>query len=265
MTNLAKTYASWDLVVESRHPINFYVDLHCLKAKPGERNVAYILEPEEVLYRGFYREFMAISELFEYILTDKEEILKGCPNAVFFEFGCGWISENPFPDKVFGISTIIGQKTSTPGHRMRHELWKHRKEIKNPTYFYGSHLGGPPFEDGHDLIIRDGQDRLLLFKTQFQIVIENMRTDYWFTEKLVDCLISKTVPVYFGAERIADFFDPRGIICGRSLRELIRACNRLHPQTYEHMLPYIEENSIRARKYLDHPRRLSEKLAELLP
>lgn len=263
MTNRAKTYASWDLAVESDLPINFYVDTHCFKANPNELNVAYILEPEEVIYRGFYDEFLKIADRFKYILTDKEEILRACPNAVFFEFGCGWISENPFPEKIFGISTIIGQKTSLHGHRMRHNLWNRRKEIKNPIYFYGSHLGGPPVEEGHDLIIRDGIDRLLLFKTQFQIVIENTRTETWFTEKLVDCLISKTVPIYFGAERVADFFDSRGIIAGRNLTDLIKACNSLHDKTYEHMLPYIEENSKRARKYLDHPRRISEKLREL--
>jgi hypothetical protein len=265
MTNRTKVYASWNLSIESEYPINFYVDTHCFEAKFGELNVAYILEPEEVVYKGFYRDFISIADRFEYVLTDKEEILESCANSIFFEFGCGWISKNPFPEKVFGISTVIGHKTSAEGHRMRHDLWKHRNEIKNPTYFYGSCMGGPPLEEGHDLIMKDGEDRLLLYQYQFQIVIENIRTNYWFTEKLIDCLVSKCVPIYYGAERIGDFFDSRGIISGKNSAEIIHACNSIHDKTYEYMLPYIEENSILARKYLDHPKRISDKLAELFP
>ena len=80
---------------------------------------------------------------------------------------------------------------------------------------------------------------------------------------MIDCLISKTVPIYFGAERIGDFFDSRGIISGKDSTEILQSCNNIHEKTYEYMLPYIEENSVRARKYLDHPKRISVKLAEL--
>jgi hypothetical protein len=47
---------------------------------------------------------------------------------------------------------------------------------------------------------------------RFSFAIENCCYDYYFTEKLLDCFLTGTVPIYIGCERIGDIFNSDGII-----------------------------------------------------
>ena len=46
---------------------------------------------------------------------------------------------------------------------------------------------------------------------RYHIVIENVRSDYYFSEKLVTAVAAGCVPVYWGCPSIARFFDPDGM------------------------------------------------------
>jgi hypothetical protein len=46
----------------------------------------------------------------------------------------------------------------------------------------------------------------------FSFAIENCRQPYYMTEKLIDCFITGTVPIYWGADYAIDFFNPDGMI-----------------------------------------------------
>ena len=46
----------------------------------------------------------------------------------------------------------------------------------------------------------------------FSIVVENDFTDNYFSEKILDCFATKTVPIYIGSKNIKNFFDMGGII-----------------------------------------------------
>ena len=52
----------------------------------------------------------------------------------------------------------------------------------------------------------------LFRKYQFSIVIENVAQNTWFTEKIIDCLITKTIPIYYGCPSISEYFDTTGWI-----------------------------------------------------
>ena len=197
---------------------------------------------------------------FKYILTDIEKILDTCSNAVFFEYGLPWVMSNPHPDKVFAISTVVGHKVMTEYHHMRHELWHMQDQILNPKMFYRSHFGGPELMSGN-IILND--DKSPVFKSQFQIVIENMRSKYRFTEKITDCFVAEQVPIYFGATDIGQFFDIRGILVVNSLDEIVKTCNDLTPRTYESMLPYVRKNAELVGKYKNFSGRLTDKLKTL--
>ena len=41
----------------------------------------------------------------------------------------------------------------------------------------------------------------------YSIAIESSQETNYFTEKLIDCLITKTIPVYWGCPNISEFFD----------------------------------------------------------
>jgi hypothetical protein len=58
--------------------------------------------------------------------------------------------------------------------------------------------------------IPDKYDGLAPYK--YSIAIENsVHRDYW-TEKLTDCYLSLTMPIYFGCPNVTDYFAPESLI-----------------------------------------------------
>jgi len=46
----------------------------------------------------------------------------------------------------------------------------------------------------------------------FSISIENATYSNMITEKITDCFMTGTIPIYFGIDNIGDFFNKNGII-----------------------------------------------------
>jgi len=55
---------------------------------------------------------------------------------------------------------------------------------------------------------------------RFSIVIENIKADFYFSAKLINCFVHATVPVYWGAPSIAVFFNVSGMIVFDTLEEV---------------------------------------------
>ena len=55
---------------------------------------------------------------------------------------------------------------------------------------------------------------------RFSVVIENIRADFYFSAKLINCFVHGTVPVYWGAPSIAAFFNASGMIVFETLEEV---------------------------------------------
>lgn len=83
-----------------------------------------------------------------------------------------------------------------------------------------------------------------LSKYRYSIAIENSQTPGYWTEKISDCFISLTVPIYVGAPDIGRFFPPQSII-SLSLEDLRNNPQdlflRISEQDYEERLPYLLE------------------------
>ena len=77
----------------------------------------------------------------------------------------------------------------------------------------------------------------------FNIAIENVSCDdNYFSEKIIDCFLTGTVPVYHGCIHIGEFLDERGILSFQTQEELDTIMNSLTPEKYQEMLPYVEAN-----------------------
>ena len=76
----------------------------------------------------------------------------------------------------------------------------------------------------------------------FSIAMENAREDYYFTEKLIDCILMGTIPIYWGCPSIGKFFDQRGILCFKDIHELKAIVNSLTWQRYQQMRQYAVAN-----------------------
>jgi hypothetical protein len=147
------------------------------------------------------------------------------------------------------------------GYEIRKKIWNSRNEIKIPTKFYSSSRMPTTFilkdELGnknqfsntlHDGFIKD-DDKINLFDYQFNIAVESSKEKSYFTEKLIDPLLTKTIPIYWGCPNIEEFFDTRGMIIFNSFEEYIEKINKIDETTYESMKPYVEKNYNLALEY----------------
>lgn len=99
------------------------------------------------------------------------------------------------PLKTRDLSAIASTKDWIPGHRRRNDFVDRLLERIPSTDVFGH---------GRPQQLADKWDGLASYR--YSIAIENTsKPDYW-TEKITDCFMSFTVPFYFGATNIDDYF-----------------------------------------------------------
>ncbi|MTJ32788.1 glycosyltransferase family 10 domain-containing protein [Aphanizomenon sp. UHCC 0183] len=76
----------------------------------------------------------------------------------------------------------------------------------------------------------------------FSVAMENCKENYYFTEKIIDCFLTETIPIYWGCPKIDKIFDPRGMICFDNLQELEVILQDLSFEKYQNMLPFAQKN-----------------------
>ena len=84
----------------------------------------------------------------------------------------------------------------------------------------------------------------------FQITIENAKRQNYFADKIYDCFVTATVPIYWGAPNIGDFFDERGILSFNHPNELQEILYSLTEEKYYSMYEYVKKNHEEVMKYL---------------
>jgi hypothetical protein len=107
------------------------------------------------------------------------------------------------PEKNAVISMITSSMSTTAGHRFRLRLAKLLHSHQSGVAIFGRDIPWGPF-------LPDRRDGVAPF--MFSIVVENCRKPNYFSEKLVDCFVTRTVPLYWGCPNIADFYDLRGLL-----------------------------------------------------
>jgi len=188
---------------------------------------------------------------FDLILTIDEELSK-LPNAKLFVGGSSWVYPWVPDKKDFSVSFLCTSNNYLPGYSIRHRLWSNQNRIyKIPKKFWSSKWRPVNI----NRVIPDRKDglneKVELFYSMFSICPENTSQKNYFTEKILDCFATKTVPVYWGCPNISEYFDHRGIVIFNDLDDLFEKVNSLTEQTYYDMLPYIETNYQNVKKYCD--------------
>ncbi len=98
----------------------------------------------------------------------------------------------------------------------------------------------------------------------FSVCIENSSERNYFTEKIVDCLVQKVVPIYWGAPNIGDFFDIEGIIVCQSEEDIVNAVRNLTPNDYVKRVVAIEKNYDSALRFRSMNYMAAEKIYDLV-
>ena len=135
--------------------------------------------------------------------------------------------------KKFSISNITGWKIGCLAYYLRHLLYQNQLAFnKFPITFYRSstHIIIPEIGINPLIPKEPLSSKYILFENyQYSIVIENTREKNYFSEKLMDCIITKTIPIYYGCENIGEYFDTTGwIILEDEDNFLEELYNKLH-------------------------------------
>jgi hypothetical protein len=250
-----------NIEVEFNRPIELFVDnFNGYDPSKNTFKILWVKESEEI--SKFKSHAIANHEKFDAVITYDEDVMNQCDNAYFMEFGTAWVFDyDPEIIKKFQISHLTGFKEMTEGHIMRKKVHYKQGRIKSPKDFYISRHGGVENTFENKIL---GDSKSPLFDSQFHICIENSRQNNFFTEKLIDCLVTKTVPIYWGCENIENFFDTNGFFIAKDFDEIIKICNSLDNNSYKEKLSFVEKNFELSQKYITIVDRLEVVIKEIL-
>lgn len=214
-------------------------------------NILIIQEPNQLF--GLHSWAIQNTQYFSCILTWGETILDNCDNAILFPFGTTFLhgkdkyKELANLNKQLEISFLCGPKNIIEGHHLRHKIWDIQNEIKIPIKFIYQGDKTPCFEH-----------------SMFHIAVENSQNKNYFTEKIIDAFLSKTIPLYWGCPNLEECFDMSGVITFKDENELINIINSLTEEDYISRKQYIEKNYITAIYYAEIFTRLKLLLKEII-
>ena len=187
-------YLEW---VQEGGDLDCYVDAYVMTDKLADKSIAMLIEPRSI-QPSVYDYMEKYGHRFRYVFTHDSELLKSLDNAKLILFGGVYDETNE--SKTKDISIVSSNKEMCPLHVIRKELCRTLKN--NPKVdCYGT------FDGGKEVTT---QQHLGSYK--YSIIIENYIDDYWFTEKICNCFANRVIPIYYGAKKITEFFNPFGII-----------------------------------------------------
>lgn len=240
----AKTFGTLhkDLFFDKKVSISFDT---IQRSDDYDLNVLVQIEPPSIL--NISQKIIDHQENFDLILTWDNNLHKSCLNSVLFPFGSCWIDESDqeIHKKTKEVSIIASSKNQTFGHKLRHSL------------IFANILKLDLFGNGYNPIDNKISG---LRDYRFSVIIENEKIDNWFTEKIIDCLVTGTVPIYWGCPNISEYFDIRGFIIINSFEDFSLKKDLFNEDTYTEMLPFIKINFDLAKKYTNFWFRIEEEI-----
>jgi len=200
-----------------------------------------IVEPREIHLRHL-RLLNFSGHRFHRIFTHDEKTLRRFSNARFLSPASTWVAD--FADlkiqKTADVSLIASNNKSLVGHRMRHDLIDMLRDAGVNIDIIGR--GFKPFD----------QKSEGLAPYRFSVVIENVSSPSYFTEKIVDSLLCETIPIYWGAPNIGSFFDSDAMLVCETLEDFMAAIIGADQDLYEEMKPALmraKAQAIALREY----------------
>lgn len=217
-----------DFVYKLRDKWNCYIDAEILSAPcDPENNIGFLIESKAVIgniFENFITHHEEILKNFKYIFTHDRSLLELSPKIKWAPASFIWIENPKLYTKSYLLSMVTSRKAFTPLQRIRIDTAESLQKIGVPIYG----MGFSPIE----------KKEFGLCAFMFSVVIENAVYDGYFTEKIMDCFATGTIPIYRGDPSIGEFFNTDGIITlGESLD-----LSKLTEELYYEKLPAIKEN-----------------------
>jgi hypothetical protein len=142
---------------------------------------------------------------FSHVITNQSQIKHN--NINILHTGTPWFVNKSYDElvvlnensvkKTKRISIITSNKLVTDGHKKRFEfVMKLKKYFNDEIDLFGRGINN--FQDKWDV----------LAPYKYNISIENSHQDDYFTEKINDCFLSFTFPIYYGCKNLNKYYNP---------------------------------------------------------
>jgi hypothetical protein len=222
---------------------------------PKERVVGFSHEPRQTLGMDPNRILLTQERVSSYYLSNSSGLpdcfKEGYSYILPFEFGK---SEHETYIKKNRMSMILSLSKFMPGHLMRHQILERVLKTDMDIHFYA---------EGLNKIYSDQRVKEFnwsLFNVpyedyQTQIVVENIIDGSWSTEKLSNCIIKETFPIYYGSKKIAEDFYGEDVVpmLGTNIDENMEIISEIY-RTFDHKI----EETRRAKDKLYQEKNLLE-------
>tara|TARA_R110001592_G_scaffold244259_1_gene505647 strand:- start:921 stop:1766 length:846 start_codon:yes stop_codon:yes gene_type:complete len=228
----------WDRDVSADEELVFYTDNHIRNPHVGhKKRIAWLLEPRCKQPHN-YDWISKNNHLYDYVLTHDKQLIEQGKNFIYYALGGCWIEvENRRTDHIKSklVSMITSGKKNVSDHFKRHEIIaQHRDVIDVMGRGYKTI---EPISKG-------------LKDYMFHIAMENQTEDYYFSEKIINPIMTGTIPIYYGPDHIKEIFDTRGMILFNNINQIPQILKDINHDVYQQMLPYAVENFERAQQYI---------------
>lgn len=90
---------------------------------------------------------------------------------------------------------------------------------------------------------------LSLHDYMFSIVVENYKDELYFTEKILNCFATGTIPIYCGAKNLSLKFDMNGVITFETIQDLHNILPTLNEKLYQEKIHSVIKNYKECQQY----------------
>lgn len=213
-----------------------------LQDKVSSKKYAILLEPR--WYNPMTSEIKRNPEPYvkeyDYIFTHDKDLINYNPEVFKFIIAQGSIIEEfGLFEKTKLVSCIVSEKTMSDGHKLRLEIAKQIQQ-SGQVDMYGKAFN----------YIKRKIDSLKDY--MFSFAMENDYYNSYFTEKLHDCFLTGTIPIYLGAPDIGDYFNLDGMIIMEkdSDGNIVFDSEILTEEYYNDHIDAVKDNYYRALKHV---------------
>jgi len=185
---------------------------------PKENVIGFACEP--LIYLGLTQQFITYAQkhIQKYYIGDinypDTDIVAHLPDP-FIAGNCYLTYNHPMPvlPKINLISIMVSLKLNQPGHTYRHQLTNEIMKTNLPVDIYGRGCGLTYVADGSKYYNQPDSRLKGIFEKyepydgyEFHICIENVQSDHYFSEKIMNTLLTGGTPVYLGCKNIDSYF-----------------------------------------------------------
>lgn len=208
---------------------------------PKEKSYAWLFESQAII-PPVYNFLERIMDKFNTVFTHSSVLLDNYENARWIPGGGLWVGgaygegSVEISKKSKHCSMVSSNKLMCPLHGLRLKLAK-KLQAEGEVDVFGLGNWVPISQTLTDY--------------KFSIAVENYVDKLYFTEKILNCFATGTIPIYLGASEIGTKFNKDGILSFTTVEELesILHTIRTDETFYEDRLDAIKDNFERVQKY----------------